>query len=574
MSEGNTGNENSFPNLISDAGLKDFLGMSSDEFFGFPHHPTDGFHIMEQLFNPIDTKNLPPPPSIPAPQASFPSVTHASGMAPNLPSWESNHLQKGMLGGLNHSQMPITMTESPRKKKIPKKQQKTERHSSSLNISGPQRSPYPVSPLPPSRNTYDAQVAGNQGHVSVKDEKALMEEEQPTESGYRIVNDTKIQGGQFSTNEMNHTLPKAGSFDTENQCRTKCAIQSFDATTKALPGYTRDSICKIGQLLCRGMKLSREAEVEISLGKPSVAPTMSKDLFVVGTDNPDSKLNYLICVSSNILKKTIDGNPIVSTVRLSEHIRDTHWINSNLVLCATGKDVEIIQVENEGKSMKSRGKRTLHHDLIREIAPHPIKRLEVASGGYDKKLCVHNLQKGTRLHEQATSDTIGSVKWHPYQSDVLGCTLDYGGLQQYDTRLGLSKPTFKMNTGKPELYTHSCIDEYGMLLGYGDGIIQYIDQRYPRKILLRVEDPYVGGIGDIIYNDQSKSFVVSGLSDFSVWKMDDSQGKAYIWSHMSASTNKNRDEYSFATSTAYLNPNTVVMCDRRGYASVFQQGFS
>mmetsp|Transcript_34339 Transcript_34339/g.58153 ORF Transcript_34339/g.58153 Transcript_34339/m.58153 type:complete len:575 (-) Transcript_34339:281-2005(-) len=574
MSEGNTGNENSFPNLISDAGLKDFLGMSSDEFFGFPHHPTDGFHIMEQLFNPIDTKNLPPPPSIPAPQASFPSVTHASGMAPNLPSWESNHLQKGMLGGLTHSQMPITMTESPRKKKLPKKQHKTERHSSSLSINGPQRSPYPVSPLPPSRNTYDAQVAGNQGHVSVKDEKALMEEEQPTESGCRIVNDTKIQGGQFSTNEMNRALPKDGSFDTGNVGRTKYAVQSFDASTKCLRGFLRKDGQKLGRLLCHQLKLPRETEEEISLGKPSVAPTMSKDLFVVGTDNPDSKLNYLICVSSNIMKKTIDGNPIVSTVRLSEHIRDTHWINSNLVLCATGKDVEIIQVENEGKNMKSRGKRTLHHDLIREIAPHPVKRLEVASGGYDKKLCVHNLQKGTRLHEQATSDTIGSVKWHHYQSDVLGCTLDYGGLQQYDTRLGLSKPTFKMNTGKPELYTHSCIDEYGMLLGYGDGIIQYIDQRYPRKILLRVEDPYVGGIGDIIYNDQSKSFVVSGLTDFSVWKIDDSQGKAYIWSHMQTTTNGFQNEYSYATSAAYLDPDTVVTCDRRGYASVFQQGFS
>jgi len=113
-----------------------------------------------------------------------------------------------------------------------------------------------------------------------------------------------------------------------------------------------------------------------------------------------------------------------------------------------------------------------------------------------------------------------------------------------------------------------------MLLGYGDGIIQYIDQRYPRKILLRVEDPYVGGIGDIIYNDQSKSFVVSGLTDFSVWKIDDSQRKAYIWSHMQMTNNAIQNQYSFATSAAYLDPNTIIKCDRRGYASVFQQGFS
>eukprot|EP00954_Amorphochlora_amoebiformis_P024523 1366894-Amorphochlora_amoeboformis.AAC.1 len=48
------------------------------------------------------------------------------------------------------------------------------------------------------------------------------------------------------------------------------------------------------------------------------------------------------------------------------------------------------------------------------------------------------------------TDTIGSVKWKPFQTHaLLGCTLDYGGLQMFDSRIGLSKACYTLNTGKP-----------------------------------------------------------------------------------------------------------------------------
>ena len=69
-----------------------------------------------------------------------------------------------------------------------------------------------------------------------------------------------------------------------------------------------------------------------------------------------------------------------------------------------------------------------------------------------------------RLAQSSGMITQVSIKFHSMQElcveemlnivnlhldGVLACTLDYGGLQVFDSRIGLSKPSFKMNTGKP-----------------------------------------------------------------------------------------------------------------------------
>eukprot|EP00467_Chlorarachnion_reptans_P020807 CAMPEP_0114495312 /NCGR_PEP_ID=MMETSP0109-20121206/5141_1 /TAXON_ID=29199 /ORGANISM="Chlorarachnion reptans, Strain CCCM449" /LENGTH=154 /DNA_ID=CAMNT_0001672453 /DNA_START=488 /DNA_END=952 /DNA_ORIENTATION=- len=151
--------------------------------------------------------------------------------------------------------------------------------------------------------------------------------------------------------------------------------------------------------------------------------------------------------------------------------------------------------------------------------------------------------------------------------------MDYGGFLVYDARIGLSKAAFRLNTGKPELYTHCCLDDNSALLGYGDGIIQLVDQRYPKKILQRTQDPYVDGVGDIVFNPSSSSFVVSGLTDFSVWHVDKSKGAASIWSHMHSTKDKPLSGSSYATAACFLDNDSIVMCDRNGYASVYKQQF-
>lgn len=110
------------------------------------------------------------------------------------------------------------------------------------------------------------------------------------------------------------------------------------------------------------------------------------------------------------------------------------------------------------------------------------------------------------MQELCVEEMLNIVNLH--LDGVLACTLDYGGLQVFDSRIGLSKPSFKMNTGKPvilsafesqhgqklvsftpictvflqELYTHCSIGEHLMLLGYGDGCMQLIDQRVEKKM--------------------------------------------------------------------------------------------
>jgi len=367
---------------------------------------------------------------------------------------------------------------------------------------------------------------------------------------------------RFSSQQMMSALPSA----KVEKGLTDARIQKFDNSTKTLIGYEDSGAENIRRTLARQLKF--DERTEISLGRPSVFP--GSNLFVVGTDNPDCKQNFLLCLDADAIYKS--KAPIKSIVPVSEHIRDTHWIMDNVILCAKSQDVHIIQMQKEDLSLKIRGTRSLHHDLIREIAPNPSKPMEIASGGYDKKLCIHDLRRGVKLHEQATSDTIGSVKWHQFSRATLGCTLDYGGMMMFDSRIGFSKPSFKMNTGKPDLYTHCAIDNNSVLLGYGDGSLQLIDQRYDKKIILRTQDPYVEGVGDIVYNASSQSFVVSGLTDFTVWKLG-RDSTAYPWSHSETTKNSIANKTGYATAAAFLDADTVICCDRVGQAAVFKQKF-
>ena len=51
------------------------------------------------------------------------------------------------------------------------------------------------------------------------------------------------------------------------------------------------------------------------------------------------------------------------------------------------------------------------------------------------------------MQELCVGENVNVVNLH--LDGVLECALDYGGLQVFDSRIGLSKPSFKMNTGKP-----------------------------------------------------------------------------------------------------------------------------
>ena len=89
-----------------------------------------------------------------------------------------------------------------------------------------------------------------------------------------------------------------------------------------------------------------------------------------------------------------------------------------------------------------------------------------------------------------------------------------------------------------------------------------------------VLDPYVDCIGNIHYREAAAdpSFVVSGMTDFSVWSARDEQPQK-LWSHQSSSADALMNTTDFATNASYLDDTHLVVANSNGYVSVFEQRF-
>lgn len=166
---------------------------------------------------------------------------------------------------------------------------------------------------------------------------------------------------------------------------------------------------------------------------------------------------------------------------------------------------------------------------------------------------------------------VGSVKWPLLnQGCCVSCTLDDGHFMLFDIRQKIEKPTFQADLAKQELYTHERYTDYHVLLGFGDGEMQHLDMRVNTKILHRVQDPYVDGIGHIEFNSHSNAFVVSGLTDFTVWKQVNGESK--VWSHMHATPDTFlQGGSSFTTFASFVDDKTIVVSTSSGHVSLYGQ---
>jgi len=170
--------------------------------------------------------------------------------------------------------------------------------------------------------------------------------------------------------------------------------------------------------------------------------------------------------------------------------------------------------------------------------------------------------------------SIGSVKWPTCNQNVcVSCTLDKGQYMIWDIRQKMNLPAFQADFVKPELYTHERYTDHHVLLGFGDGEIQHIDMRISRDILGKIQDPYVSGIGQIEYNDYSNAFVVSGLTDFSVWRHDKASGAAQIWSHSLAAHDVLQSAGSCSTIANWLTDTCVLTTNSTGTVGLWDQDF-
>lgn len=241
---------------------------------------------------------------------------------------------------------------------------------------------------------------------------------------------------------------------------------------------------------------------------------------------------------------------------------------------------------------------------IREIAVKPDSPNQAVFGGFDQKLNFVDLSRPDAPYIQRLNlqGVIGNVKWAPFHNaSYTSCGLDDGKFFIFDTRSKIKDAAFFVDTRKEDLYTHERYNEFGVLLGYGDGEFKHIDMRIANKVSVltallsnnqaqmhdahlcviacvcclscsihHVQDPFVEAIGAIEFNAEAQAFVVSGYTDFTVWKVDGSN--PHVHSHsVSGTGQKHADGYS--CTAVWYDAKTVLSSDNVGGVSLFLQDF-
>jgi WD40 repeat protein len=293
----------------------------------------------------------------------------------------------------------------------------------------------------------------------------------------------------------------------------------------------------------------------------------------MATDSEEIKENFLLCMDLSTMLKDSRDDPIRRVQRIDQHVRDLQWLSPDTFACAFGNgSIGVYSISSQYEFKLHGHLNDIHSQPVRELAVNQIHPSQFASGGFDATLAITDLNgKPQRLHSVALGSVVSSVKWPLLnQSCCVSCTLDEGHFMLFDIRQKIEKPTFQADLAKQELYAHERYSDYHVLLGFGDGEMQHLDMRVSSKILHRVKDPYVEGIGHIEFNSHSNAFVVSGFTDSTVWKQM-SGGEAKVWSHMESTPNRVLQEASFTTFASFVDDKTIVVSSSAGGVGLYLQ---
>jgi len=175
------------------------------------------------------------------------------------------------------------------------------------------------------------------------------------------------------------------------------------------------------------------------------------------------------------------------------------------------------------------------------------------------------------LQQVLLQEVVASVKWAPNNpSSHVSLTSDAGRYSLFDVRARMTAPAQSIDTRKVDLFTHEYIGEHTLVLGFGDGELRHLDLRRPNVSLVTAQDPFVDAIGRIEYHAGAGAFVVSGYSDFTVWRLN-SLG-AMVWSHSGGSS---RQSHQLSLSSAvFFDSETVLNTDANGTVGLFRPGFA
>jgi len=349
-------------------------------------------------------------------------------------------------------------------------------------------------------------------------------------------------------------------------------IKELDSRHLQSPGFHAHRDLSLKQLVSQRLKRSLDQLGTFSLCRPAIYQRYA----MIATDDSEAPDHFLMCIDTQLMQDDGKADPIVECVPVSEHIRDIRWIANDTILCASGDGHILVYSVSDDRKLKFRGSIVdAHSSEIREMAVNLANPTQIASGGFDKKLCVLDLQGVPRVVDSIQlGATIGSVKWPTCnQSVCVSVTLDSGHYMLFDLRTRIGKPTYQANFGKKELYTHERYSDFHVLVGFGDGEIKHIDMR-SAKTILSVGDPYVEGIGGIEYNHVSRAFVATGFTDFSVWKCG-ADSSARVWSHGHQDPSVSmQNTNNYCTAAAWLQPTSVLVSTSTGNLGIYTQDWA
>jgi len=264
----------------------------------------------------------------------------------------------------------------------------------------------------------------------------------------------------------------------------------------------------------------------MSLGKPA----LMGERVLVGTDTDGTSTQWLICLDAS------DGDAkrdcILGSCALGGEFQDAAWIHPELCLVTAGEagQISLYTVSRTNQLALHGHLPPIHTAMLRELAVNSANRAQFASGGYDRKLCLVDLERPDTLQTLPQEGVISSVRWPACNQNVCpSITLDDGTFLIFDNRVRpVGPPAFRATMGKKELFGHERYTDHNVLLGFGDGEIQHIDVRVTDRILHKVKDPLVGAIGSIQFDYATNRILISGLTSTTVWNFDPHLGEVRL----------------------------------------------
>lgn len=205
--------------------------------------------------------------------------------------------------------------------------------------------------------------------------------------------------------------------------------------------------------------------------------------FLVGSNCSQS--NYIICGNVAAMLESGGSSPMSTALAVNEPVHDLHWLNSSAIFAATGQgNMQLFKIsENRSIIEPSIILSDIHSDYICETAVKPFQSYQLASGGWDKRLCITDLEAQQLLCCKDTESCITSVKWSKWnQGECISITTDEGYYKLYDSRQSLrGQAAWETDLGKINPFCHERYTDHHILLGDADGGIHHMDMRYDRN---------------------------------------------------------------------------------------------